>query len=81
MNLAAAAQSSIGRKLVNGITGFLLLGFVIGHLIGNFLLLAGPGEFNNYAHFLESLGHGKLLYVVELGLIAIFVPYGQPRLP
>lgn len=72
MNLAAAAQSSIGRKLISGFTGLLLLGFVIGHLTGNFLLLAGPEAFNNYAYFLEHLFHGAGLIVAEVGLIAVF---------
>lgn len=72
MNLATAAQSSIGRKLINGFTGLLLLGFVIGHLTGNFLLLVGPDAFNSYAYFLEHMFHGAALPVIELGLIAVF---------
>lgn len=75
MNLAAAAQSSIGRKLITGITGFLLLGFVIGHLTGNFLLLVGPEAFNNYAYFLEHMFHGAGLIVAEIGLIVIFLSH------
>jgi succinate dehydrogenase cytochrome b subunit len=75
MNLAAAAQSSIGRKLINGITGLLLVGFVVGHLIGNFLLLAGPEAFNGYAYFLKTLGHGALLPVVEIGLVVLFLSH------
>lgn len=72
MNLATAAQSSIGRKLINGFTGLLLLGFVIGHLIGNLLLLVGPAPFNEYAYFLTHVGHGFALPVVELGLFLVF---------
>lgn len=72
MNLATAAQSSIGRKLINGFTGLLLLGFVIGHLIGNLLLLVGPEPFNEYAYFLTHVGHGFALPVVEFGLFLVF---------
>ncbi len=75
MNLAAAAQSSIGRKLISGLTGLLLIGFVIGHLTGNFLLLVGPEAFNNYAYFLEHLFHGAGLYVAEVGLIILFASH------
>ena len=72
MNLATAAQSSVGRKLISGFTGLLLLGFVIGHLTGNLLLLVGPDAFNNYAYFLENIGHGYGLILAEIGLIVLF---------
>lgn len=75
MNLAAAAQSSIGRKLISGFTGLLLVGFVIGHLIGNFLLLAGPKAFNDYAYLLEHMFHGVGLIVAEIGLVVLFATH------
>jgi succinate dehydrogenase cytochrome b subunit len=75
MNLATAAQSSIGRKLISGFTGLLLVGFVIGHLTGNLLLLAGPEAFNNYAYFLEHIGHGYGLILAEIGLIVLFLSH------
>lgn len=75
MNLATAAQSSIGRKLINGISGLLLVGFVIGHLTGNFLLLVGPEAFNDYAYFLEHMFHGAGLIVAEAGLIVLFLSH------
>lgn len=65
MNLGAAVGSSIGRKILNSLTGLFFVGFVIGHLTGNFLLFAGPAAFNNYAHFLTGLFHGAGLYVIE----------------
>ncbi len=70
MNLATAIQSSIGRKIINGVTGLFFVGFVIGHLTGNFLLFAGPEAFNNYAHFLTHLFHGVGLYVIEAVMLA-----------
>ena len=36
-------QSSIGGKVTMAVTGFLLFGFVVSHLVGNLLLLQGPG--------------------------------------
>lgn len=75
MNIAALAQSSIGRKLMTGVTGLLLLGFVIGHLTGNFLLLVGPKAFNDYAYFLEHLFHGAGLIIAEIGLIVFFLSH------
>lgn len=75
MNLATAAQSSIGRKLISGFTGLLLMGFVIGHLSGNFLLLVGPEAFNHYAYFLENLLHGVGLIIAEVGLVVLFLAH------
>lgn len=65
--------SSVGKKFISGLTGLGLLLFVIAHLIGNFTLLIGGDAFNEYAHFLESLAHGWVLPVFEVGLAAIFL--------
>lgn len=62
--------SSIGRKQLIALTGLLLCGFLVSHLLGNILILVGADAFNLYAHKLISLG--ALLYVAEAGLTAIF---------
>ena len=48
--------SSIGRKLIMAVTGVVLIGFVVGHLIGNLQVFGDPDRINGYAHFLQSLG-------------------------
>lgn len=64
-----ALSSQVGRKLLTGITGILLVGFVIAHLSGNLSLLQNsPDTFNRYTAFLT--GFGSLLYVVEVLLAA-----------
>ena len=63
--------SSIGKKFIMGITGFILVGFVIGHLIGNLQIFAEPEVINQYAYFLHSLGPG--LWIVRLVLLAAVV--------
>jgi succinate dehydrogenase / fumarate reductase cytochrome b subunit len=73
MNCKSKCWSSIGKKVINGITGLLLVGFLIAHLIGNLTLLAGPDVFNAYAHFLTHLAHGAFLIVAEIGLLAVIV--------
>ncbi|MFT5234307.1 MAG: succinate dehydrogenase / fumarate reductase cytochrome b subunit [Candidatus Krumholzibacteriia bacterium] len=65
--------SSVGKKVITGVTGFALIGFVVAHLVGNLTLFIGPGAFNEYAHFLETLGHGYAIYAMEAGLFVIFV--------
>lgn len=64
-----AFSSSIGSKFLIALTGLFLVIFLIGHLAGNLLFLAGPNAFNEYSHRLVS---NPLVYVAELGLIAIF---------
>ena len=63
-------SSSIGKKQLMAITGLLLSGFLIAHLLGNFLLMAGADAFNLYAYKLTST---PLIYIAEAGLVAIFL--------
>ncbi len=65
--------TSPGKKLLNGATGLLLVGFIIVHLLGNLTFLIGPSAFNGYAHFLETVGHGWALHVAEVLLLLIIV--------
>lgn len=62
--------SSIGRKQLIALTGLLLCGFLVSHLLGNILILVSADAFNLYAYKLTSLG--VLLYFVEAILTAIF---------
>lgn len=63
-------SSSIGTKWLIGLTGLGLFAYLILHLIGNALILAGPATFNEYAHRLIS---NPLIVPVEIGLLAIFL--------
>lgn len=74
-SFAGALRSTLGRKYLMGITGLIWVGFVIGHLIGNLLIYLGREPFNRYAYFLETLGHGWLLPVVELALVVVLLTH------
>jgi succinate dehydrogenase / fumarate reductase, cytochrome b subunit len=63
-------SSTIGRKQVMAAAGLGLCLFVLGHVSGNFLLFVGPEAYNQYGHKLTS---NPLIYVVEAGLIGIFL--------
>ncbi len=65
--------SSVGKKVITGLTGFALIGFVLVHLIGNLTLFIGPHAFNEYAHFLETAVHGGLIYAFEIFIFVVFV--------
>jgi len=73
--LGDALASSIGKKIVMGLTGLLLTGFLVSHLAGNLKLVPGIGDvegvaFDEYVAYLKSFG--ALLLVAELGLVALF---------
>lgn len=68
-------MSSIGKKILSGITGLALCGFIISHLAGNLLLLVGPVPFNEYTRFLTTFAHGFFLPVAEVGLIVLFLAH------
>ncbi len=73
MGISTLHKSSIGKKTVVSITGFLLLGFVVGHMVGNLQIFLGPEALNNYAEKLQSLG--ELLWVIRFVLLAVFVKH------
>ncbi len=62
--------SSIVRKQIVAFTGLLLCGFLVAHLLGNFLMFLGPRAFNLYAHKLTST---PLIYGAEAFLALIFL--------
>jgi succinate dehydrogenase / fumarate reductase, cytochrome b subunit len=70
MDLQKAFSSSIGSKFLIAFTGLSLVIFLVAHLAGNLLFIAGPAAFNEYSHKLIS---NPLVYVAELGLLAVFV--------
>ncbi len=72
-SFGSIAWSSVGKKVITGLTGLALFGFVVVHLIGNFTLFLGPHAFNGYAHFLETALHGGLMPSAEIVLIVIFL--------
>lgn len=74
LTFSTALWSTIGKKIITGITGLGLVLFITGHLFGNLLLLLpNPDYFNLYAHKLMSLG--PLLYVIEAGLTLFFLSH------
>ena len=48
-------SATLGKKAVMALTGAILSGFVVIHLLGNLQAFAGPDQFNGYAHALKSV--------------------------
>ena len=64
-------SSPIGKKMGMALTGLILYGFLVGHLLGNLLLLKDDGgrSFNAYSDFL--INH-PLLIPAEIFLVVVF---------
>jgi succinate dehydrogenase / fumarate reductase cytochrome b subunit len=75
INLKDPQISSICKKMLTGVTGLALVGFLIAHLIGNLTLFAGPDVFNAYAQFLHHFMHGMFIRFAEIGLLLFFVTH------
>ncbi|HUQ95063.1 MAG TPA: succinate dehydrogenase cytochrome b subunit [Bryobacteraceae bacterium] len=47
-------SAPIGKKAVMAVTGLILFGFVLVHMIGNLQIYLGPAKLDEYAHLLRS---------------------------
>ncbi len=63
--------STVGTKILTGITGLGLTLFISFHMLGNLVLLASPDAYNQLAHLIHS--SGVLLLIVELILLGIVI--------
>lgn len=72
-SLSRFYASSIGKKILVALTGLILLGFVLGHMIGNLLIFAGPDAINEYGHLLQTALHGGGVWIARIGLLAATV--------
>ena len=60
-------DSSLGKKYIMAVTGFVLFLFVVAHLIGNLQIFLGPEAINRYGHFLQS--NYELVWPARIGLL------------
>jgi succinate dehydrogenase / fumarate reductase, cytochrome b subunit len=75
-------RSAVGKKWVMAITGIILLGYLVAHLIGNLKIflpdVGGVPEIDLYAEGLRELlfpilPHHVLLWIMRVGLMAAFL--------
>lgn len=69
--LAGIYRSPIGKKLITGVTGLGLVGFVLIHMLGNLTLFYSAAAYNQYAYAIERLG--PITYAIELGLLGFVI--------
>jgi succinate dehydrogenase / fumarate reductase cytochrome b subunit len=75
-------RSAVGKKWSMALSGIILMGFVIAHLIGNLKLYLGRGEIDLYGEALRNMpGHllprTVLLWTIRIVLIAAFAVHIQ----
>jgi succinate dehydrogenase / fumarate reductase, cytochrome b subunit len=71
-------RSAIAKKWLMAISGIVLLGYVLAHLVGNLKVFLGEDDINEYAEWLRELGEPALprevvLWGLRTTLIAAFV--------
>lgn len=70
-------SSDVGKKWVMAVTGLMLLGFVLVHMIGNLKVFLGPTDIDTYGEALRDLGghlvpRTSLLWILRIGLVVAF---------
>ncbi|MFF3400061.1 succinate dehydrogenase [Streptomyces sp. NPDC002659] len=70
--------STIGKKTVMAVSGLIMLGYLVAHVMGNLKVFFGAGEFNAYGHWLRTMGEPVLhyswgLWIVRVVLLAAVV--------
>jgi len=67
------ATTSIGRKVWMAISGLILLGFVVGHMLGNLQIFLGQDQLNTYAEKLRELA--PILWAVRIVLLGFVLTH------
>lgn len=70
-------SSAVGKKWVMAITGIVLLGYILFHMLGNLKVYLGPEDIDGYGEALRDLGGNlvprtNLLWLMRIGLTAAF---------
>ncbi len=69
--------SAIAKKWIMALTGIMLLGFVLFHMVGNLKIYLGQEDIDHYAEWLRDIGEPALprtvfLWILRGGLITAF---------
>jgi len=64
-------RSTIGKKVIMAITGLIMVGFVVLHMLGNLQAFQGAARINAYSALIHSTG--ELLWVARAVLLAAVI--------
>ncbi|PLS78249.1 MAG: succinate dehydrogenase [Chloroflexi bacterium] len=71
-------RSTIGKKVAMALTGLILVGFVVAHMLGNLKIFTGSQHLNEYGEFLRTVGeplfpYSALLWIARIVLLGSVV--------
>ena len=69
--LAQFWHSTLGKKVVMGVTGLIMVAFVIGHMLGNLQAFESAEKFNAYGAMLQGPLHEVVLVVRVVLLVSV----------
>lgn len=77
---AALWQSTIGKKVIMAVTGLVMIGYLLAHMVGNLKVFSGAESFNDYSHWLRELGSPVLpnsgfLWIMRILLVVSVVAH------
>jgi succinate dehydrogenase / fumarate reductase cytochrome b subunit len=64
-------KSTIGKKVVMAVTGVIMIGYLLLHMIGNLKIFSGAEKFNSYSHWLRVIGEPVLPYEGFLWILRV----------
>jgi len=72
--------TAVGKKFVVAVTGIIMAGFLVMHMIGNFKAFAGQAKLDHYAAFLREIGqdlfgHETILWIFRFVLLVAVVAH------
>ena len=72
--------TAVGKKFVVAITGIMMAGFLVMHMIGNLKAFAGQEKLDHYAAYLREIGqdlfgHATVLWIARVVLIGAVVAH------
>ena len=64
-------QSTIGKKIAMAVSGILLLGFLVSHVVSNLAIFSDPAHLDAWGRFLRSTG--PFLWIARGGLVVLAI--------
>ena len=64
-------RTTIGKKVVMAVTGAVMVGWLLAHMLGNLQVFLGVEVFNHYAELIQS--QKELLWIMRAGMLTMLV--------
>jgi len=66
-------RTSVGKKFYMAISGAILIGFLVAHMVGNLKVFMGAEAFHHYAEFLREVGYPLLPHMAGLWMFRVIL--------